>query len=376
MIIQRLEIRRLRCLADVSLELAPGLNAFIGDNGAGKSSLVEAVHLLGYGRSFRGRIGDGVIMTGAPALEVVAQWQDGSGASHQAGLRHGGANWEARLDGAGVTTLADLCARFPVATFEPGSHELLAGGAEYRRRFLDWGLFHVERGFLPVWRRYSRALRQRNALLKTHPSPLALAPWDQELAESGEVITRLRAAYLQQLEPVLSQQAAAYLREPGALQVEFLPGWRRSDLTLADALLLNRERDLSLGYTTVGAHRADWRLAFENLPAKEALSRGQQKLAALACILGQAGDLAVQLGEWPVICLDDLASELDASHQAQVLSAVLSGGAQVLLTGTQLPASVGQGNFARRLFHVEQGAVTIDLAPPSGGNPAPVREAL
>ena len=358
MILTRLQVRQVRCLAAVDLEPAPGLNVIVGPNGAGKSSLVEAVHLLGYGRSFRGRVGDGLIRSGQPHLEVYAEWRAGSGVSHRAGLRHAGGRWEARLDGAPVPSLAELCAQVAVITFEPGSHDLIGGGAEHRRRYLDWGLFHVEPDFLPVWRRYSRALKQRNALLKAGPTLSSLEPWDLELAEAGERLTRLREHYLAGLEAPIEAEAAAFLPELGHARLSFRPGWKREDLTLADALLLARDRDRALGYTSVGPHRADGRLDYAGLPGREALSRGQEKLTALACILGQARDLAHRQAEWPLVCLDDLASELDQAHQGQVLASLLASGAQVLITGTELPTSVEQAGQDYRLFHVEHGQLS------------------
>lgn len=351
----RLDVHRLRCLAEVQLCPAPGLNLITGGNGAGKTSLIEAVHLLGYGRSFRGRVRDGLVRTGAANLEVYAEWIDGQGRGRRAGLRHTGAVWEARLDGAPAPSLTELCAELAVVTFEPGSHELIAGGAEHRRRFLDWALFHVEPEFLPVWRRYARALKQRNALLKRGPAGSALAPWDRELADAGETLTRLRGAYLHRLEPVLAATAGEFLPELGQAGLRFLPGWRQDETRLEDALLLSRERDLATGHTAVGPHRADWRVDYVGLPGRETLSRGQEKLTALACVLAQARAFAADKGEWPVVCLDDLASELDQQHQAQALQAVLASGAQVLLTGTEAPAMLVGALQPERWFHVERG---------------------
>lgn len=357
MILGQLQVRALRCLVDASLELAPGLNLLLGANGAGKSSVIEAVHLLGYGRSFRGRVRDGLVRTGSPHLEVYAEWTDQQARPHRAGLRHTGTNWEARLDGASVPSLTALCAEVAVVTFEPGSHDLIGGGGEHRRRYLDWGLFHVEPEFFAVWRRYSRSLKQRNSLLKSGPSTAALLPWDRELADAGESLTRLRQRYLDRLEPWIAAESAAFLTELGHPSLEFRPGWRRGDIPLADALLLSRDRDLAVGHTTVGPHRADWRIGFSALPGGEALSRGQEKLTALACILGQARGVAADCQGWPLVCLDDLASELDPAHQRQVLDSVLASGAQVLLTGTCIPDALRGSLQVDRLFHVEHGSV-------------------
>ena len=360
MILTQLQVRQLRCLQDVQLSPAPGLNVILGANGAGKSSLVEAIHVLGYGRSFRGRVREGLIRVGSAHLEIYAEWLDGQQQAHRAGLRHAGGSWEARLDGAPVSNLGELCAQVAVVTFEPGSHDLIGGGAEHRRRYLDWGLFHVEPAFFSQWRRYARALKQRNALLKAGPAPNSLAPWDRELADAGEALTRLRQSYLDRLEPILVAEAQAFLAELGPAGLDFHPGWKRAELTLSDALLLSRERDLAVGHTTVGPHRADWEMDFASLPGRQALSRGQEKLTALACILGQARGVAADRGEWPVVCLDDLASELDLAHQQQVLASVLASGAQVFLTGTQLPDALPTPPADYRLFHVEQGVFRTD----------------
>lgn len=353
----RLVVGDVRCLAAAELDLGPGLNLITGGNGAGKTSLLEAVHLLGYGRSFRGRVRDGLVRVGQPHLDVFLEWQDRGGRTRRAGLRHGGAQWEARLDGHPAPSLTELCAELAVVTFEPGSHALIAGGGEGRRRFLDWALFHVEPSFLPLWRRYARALKQRNALLKSHPSPASLAAWEHELADSGEPLTRLRVACLEDLEPVLAATAAEFLPELGAASLTFQPGWRQGDLSLADALLLGRERDLATGFTGAGPHRADWQLEYVGLRAPAALSRGQEKLTALACVVAQARAFAARQGEWPVMCLDDLASELDQIHQRRVLEALLASGAQVLLTATEAPAVLADLPSASRMFHVEHGRV-------------------
>lgn len=369
--VTRLELRNLRRFVDVSFRPGPGLNLLTGANGAGKTSVLEGLHLMAYGRSFRGRVRDGLVRAGTPALEVFVEWTQGAagaaGAVHEApvpylrprkaGLRHSGQDWTGRLDGQPVDQLGELCAALAVVSFDPGSHALVSGGAEQRRRYLDWGLFHVEPAFLPLWRRYARALKQRNALLKARARDAQLEAWDAELGESGEALTRHRQHYLEQLQPRYTALIAELLPAVGASALAYQPGWRRDQLPLADALLLARDRDLATGHTSVGPHRADWTLAFEALPGREALSRGQAKLTALAALLAQAEHYAGHCGEWPVVALDDLASELDRAHQDRLLQRLLSGAAQVFVTGTEQPA--GLTDLAARIdrFHVEQGEI-------------------
>lgn len=362
--VSRLVLSNLRRFEQASLQPAAGLNLITGDNGAGKTTVLEALHLMAYGRSFRGRVRDGLVRSGSEALEVFVEWQEdaapgGAGPrTRKAGLRHTGQAWIGRLDGESVSQLGELCAALAVVSFEPGSHVLVTGGGEPRRRLADWGLFHVEQGFLPLWRRYARALKQRNALLKAGGSGASLEAWDHELADAGEPLTAFRAQYLNELQSHLLPVAVALLPSMGTASIEFLPGWRRQELSLADALLLARERDRSLGYTSVGPHRADWRVDYTGNPDRTTLSRGQAKLTALSILLAQAEDFAARRGEWPVIVLDDLASELDRNHQRRVLERLLASGAQVLVTGTEVPPALHAIEAPTTLFHVEQGSLT------------------
>lgn len=355
----RLDLRDLRNLEDVSIHPGPGLNFLLGANGAGKSSVLEGLHLLAYGRSFRGRVRDGLVRTGREAIEIFAEWSSGGDERlRKAGLRHTGSSWEARVDGSAVGHLGELCAAFMVVTFEPGSHALVSGSGEPRRRFIDWGLFHVEHGFLPVWRRYSRALKQRNALLKTGAGVGQVSAWDQELAVAGEELSRRRALYLDRLQERLEAVMAALAPSLGHAVLEFDPGWRQASLSLADALAVARDRDRALGHTTVGPHRADWTLRLSGKEQGEALSRGQAKLAALSCLFAQAADCAGETGDWPVIALDDLASELDAGHRERVLAFLANTPAQAFITGTE-PL---QTSALLTLFHVEHGRVQAGVA--------------
>ena len=349
----QLRIRDLRCLAAAELEPHSRLNLITGQNGAGKSSLLEAIHLLAYGRSFRGRVRDGLIGTGASAVEVYVEWVE-QDRLRRAGLRHSGASWEARLDGESVDLLGTLSAAIAVLTFDPGSHALIDGSNDVRRRYLDWGLFHVEPGFLSHWRRYARGLKQRNALLKQGAAN-QLQAWEMEMAEAGERLTEARRRYVAELEAGLAATAAALSPDLGPLAMEFASGWKEQELTLADALLLARDRDLAAGFTTVGPHRANWQLQSPLWPANEAPSRGQAKLCALACLLAQGEHFQKARGEAPVFLLDDFAAELDRRHQQRLLEVLRGNAWQAFVTGTEPPQGLESAEFAG--FHVEQGRI-------------------
>ena len=351
-----LRIQGLRCLSNVELQLDPGINVFVGANGAGKTSVLEAAFLLSHVRSFRAGAKDALQQRGASELSIFAQMQYVDGRTSRLGLGRSAARWEARADGMTVP-LGQLVRACAVVCFDPGAHALIAGGAEERRRYLDWGVFHVEHTFLTAWRRYQRALKQRNSLLRSGAAPdeALFAPWEAELAQTAALIDQQRQNYIDRLTPQLQASVAELLPELGKLELRYRRGWA-DEQSLQDLLRGQRPRDLARGHTTLGAHRADWTLAFEQAPLREHLSRGQEKLTALACMLSQAQLYAADRGEWPVVCLDDLASELDQTHQNAVVAQLSAAQAQVLLSGTELPSALA--SVSPRVFHVEQGTLT------------------
>jgi DNA replication and repair protein RecF len=354
--LERLAFENFRLFDQAELLLEPGLSFFAGGNGAGKTSILEAVYLLAYGRSFRGAVRDGLIQRGKSALRVFAEVRDEG--LRRLGLERGVRDWQARIDGQSVTGLSELYREVAVVCFEPGSHELIAGGSEHRRRYLDWALFHVEPEFLPSWRRYQRALKQRNVVLKSGtPDDASLDAWENELDDAGQRLTLQRERYLERLGPVLANLGADFLAEAGPLSVRFLRGWPR-EVSLGEALRSARSRDKLLGHTSIGPHRADWVVGYELLPSRETFSRGQEKLTALACVLAQAELFAFDRGTWPVLCLDDLASELDRPHLERALARLARTDAQILLTGTERPAALDAWPSGLVTFHVERGKVS------------------
>lgn len=355
-----LRIENVRNLASVQMELAPAVNLFIGGNGAGKTSVLEAAYLLSHGRSFRSGRQETLMRLGQPQLSVFARVIQSTGAERRVGMERTSGGWSARIDGRGADGLIDVLREVAVVCFEPGSHDLIAGPGDGRRRFLDWGVFHVEPEFGTVARRYRRALKQRNALLRAGAAAGEFRPWDQELVNFAEQLHSWRLSYVERWTSALAGMLGRFLPELGEVAVSYRSGWA-SGHDLAAVLQERLERDRARGHTGSGPHRADWSISFENAPQREHLSRGQEKLCALACALSQAELFATLRGEWPVVCLDDLASELDREHQAAVLAWLGSLDAQVLITGTDVPAILDNPAARARTFHVEQGQVTTLL---------------
>jgi DNA replication and repair protein RecF len=215
-------------------------------------------------------------------------------------------------------------------------------------------VFHVEHRFLPVWRAFQRALRQRNTLLRGAPTAADLDPWDHELARTGAELSTMRAHYFAAFAASIAAVFATLLPELGAPTIALETGWR-SDADPLAILAASHDDDLRRGFTTRGPHRADWSIAFEHAPRREHLSRGQEKLCALACILAQARVFADARGEWPIVCIDDLASELDGPHQEVLVQSLRAVDAQILITGTHAPEALARCGVGAAMFHVEPG---------------------
>src|SRR5260221_4439369 len=349
MSLMALEVERLRCLRQVQLELHPHVNLLTGPNGSGKTSVLEAVYLLGRGRSFRTRHTEQLIAHDAPGLSVIGRTDDPSfpvlGLSF---ARIGGLN--VRLAGREVRSLAELSEAFPVQVLDPGIHRLVEEGPAYRRRWLDWGVFHVEPSFGGTWMDYSRTLRQRNAALKQAADPFA---WEAELARLGERLAESRSRTLSLLEPYWRETLSALLGEPVTLG--FYRGWGQ-ERSLLEILATHRPRDLERKTTCSGAHRFDVLLRIDRRPAREVLSRRQQKLLGAPLALAMARLAGSGGRRPPTLLLDDPAAELDRPHTEVMLGEIRKMKGQLIVTALH-PEEVRFG-APEQVFHVEHGRVT------------------
>jgi DNA replication and repair protein RecF len=351
MTLARLEIDEFRCLERVRLGLDPRYNLFVGPNASGKTSLLEAIFFLGRGRSFRTRRLDRLVRQGHDAFRIVG-WIENAGRTTVLGVGGDRRSTEIRIGGSPAAGAGELASHFPPQIIDPEIHKLLEEGPHRRRRFLDWGVFHVEHTFLETWQRYHRALRQRNAALKPGSDPSAARVWDPEILAAGNRLDEIRRSYLAVLEPTLADFGQRLLGLPVSLA--YNAGWPAGE-SLGEALLRSTDRDRRHGITHVGPHRADVTARVDGHVARERVSRGQQKLLAAALTLAQ---LAVQEERAPgsgALLLDDPAAELDAGNLGRLLTVVRELDVQLFVTALRpdLPGLGAPG----ALFHVEHGRV-------------------
>jgi DNA replication and repair protein RecF len=338
-----------RCLENIGFDADPRFNLVYGANASGKTSVLEAVAYLGRGKSFRGVPASDLIRHGAAEFTLFGIVDRGSRDS-RIGVRNSASGLEVRVDGDASGGTASLAETLPLQVIDPEVHALVSGGPEHRRRFLDWMAFHVERDFLAAWRRFRRALQQRNAAIK---SGQGLRAWTAEFVELGERVDELRRAVLARSEESLAAHSRQLLGTP--VRFEYRPGWS-ADRSLGEAVLESRERDLQQGSTQTGPHRADLTLKLDERQARRLVSRGQQKLLACAMVLA-ATDIAQRALERPLLLLlDDPAAELDPASLDRLMSGVFALGSQVIASALDKDALAFPARAA--VFHVEQGRLS------------------
>ena len=354
MILSQLELCQVRNLVEAKLTPSPGVNLVYGANASGKTSLLEAIHILSTSRSFRTVHILHIIQRDKDYLRVIGKVLDAKQNEISLGIERDRVSTQLRMAGEVVKTASRLASMLPVQIINPDVHKLLEQGPKYRRQFLDWGVFHVEQSFHSTWTEYNRILKQRNAALRSGMKPADIQAWDKGLVENALKITQLRNNYIETILPTLK----GYTKRLIGFEPEFIysQGWQK-DENLADKLNSSLETDMSLGYTRAGPHRADLIIKHDGLAAQASFSRGQQKLLVSAMRLAQITHLKQQTGQQTVLLVDDLAAELDEDKRARLLQLLKETGAQLFVTVTEAELVDVSAWEQVKMFHVEHGII-------------------
>lgn len=352
--VKSLNINNLRNITSTKFDLDPCLNCFTGDNGAGKTSILEALAVLSKGRSFRSGQITSLIGPDKQHFQVIASVESQAGEIHQLGLERGADYWNARHSGQDVSQISELTQLVPYVLLEPSSHTLVSGPPDGRRKYMDWGVFHVEHSFLTIWRRYNRVLKQRNAALR-QSNVMVVESLDPQLIQLGEQLHHHREKHVFVLNEILQTKLPLFNKTLDGITMSYRKGWAVESFT--EAIQAASQRDMERGSTGPGPHKADLYFSLDGVAARDRLSRGEQKAMTAAMMMAQA-QLIGDAGEKPVLMLDDLSSELDGEHLDKVLQAGLDLGSQILLTGTDLARITSSCESPHTMFHVERGSVT------------------
>ena len=354
--IHRLDIAKLRNINQLRILPSPQVNLIVGANGSGKTSLLEAIYLLSYGRSFRSHKHKTYIQYEQDACVLFAQLQDVDNDIFPIGLqRDREGRLEVRIRGQNVPSVVELAQNLPVQLINPDAFRLLEGSPKVRRQFIDWGTFHFDPHFISHWRDWQKVLKQRNSLLRRgRISPNLLAAFDQELIRLGELVTQSRRRYIEALTPRFNDVLAQLLSSV-SVSLGFFQGWD-AQRSLAEALAYSCQSDIEIGHTKMGPQRADLRVKTPLGDALDSLSRGQQKLVVSALKIAQ-GQLLIERGRQLVFLVDDLPAELDQHHRERLCHMLASLGSQIFITsvGTEGMDSVWPDTTEVRHFTMVEG---------------------
>ncbi|WP_226663997.1 DNA replication/repair protein RecF [Microbulbifer aggregans] len=359
MSLRRLAVSRFRNIASADIEFGAGVNLFVGVNGSGKTSVLEAIHMLGTGRSFRSRQSQSVIQYDESALAVFGKLAGGASLGIEK-LRDG--KGRIRINQNPAEASSQLAALLPLQVINSESFAALDGGPAVRRQLLDWTVFHVEHLFAVHWKAYQIALRQRNALLRRGKIDInLLAPWEQQLIQTAALVDTLRQRVFEDLKRHFFVRVESLPRDVfGALELKYRSGWKKG-ISFEEALAESRESDLAQGFSRVGPHRADLRFSVNGQSADAVLSRGQQKMLVCALRTAMADVIGVRCR--PVFLVDDLPSELDEANQRLFAHWVSECAEQVFVTGIDAAATaepwlkLAAPWNTPTMFHVEHGQI-------------------
>lgn len=339
----------------MSIEPNPKLNFFYGPNASGKTSVLESIYLLSRIKSFRTKRINDVVSRGEEKLQVFAKGLN-QGSAFSVGVEKGRGITGIKYDGEIIQTASEQARRLPIYILTPDHHVLFTGTPKERRHWLDWSLFHVEQSYMITWKSYHRALRHRNALLKSERAVTSseLTGWEKLMSEESVKIDLMREEYISNLNHYLNDKHLPFvLSESGSIKY-LNDAYAEQDLERL--LAENREEDIKRGYTKLGPHRTDISFSYDDFNVAKHLSRGQTKLFGVALVSSQI-EILKATGVDAIILVDDLDAELDEESSKKMLRLLLDNDIQTFVSSLTKPAWFQQEQGKHAVFHVKHGKV-------------------
>ncbi len=350
MAISQLSLTDFRNLVSTTLDFDSSINFISGNNGSGKTSLLEAVYVLCQAQSFRTHQLKQCIHHDKPKFLLFGRFSD-----YKVGIARHPDRLEIRIDGQAIKRRSELVQRSPIQIVNADSFVLVEGAPAKRRAFLDWCLFHVEPDYADTWRRLQHALKQRNRLLREKKDLNLLGYWDEHLLEPSGILAELRRNYCQILRDIIRSDCTELLQDI-PLELEYRSGWPRGE-DLEASLLQSRERDIRQGFTGYGIHRDDLEITTDGIKVGEVLSRGQAKRVCIVLLLAVL-KLVNRVAREPVIFLiDDLHSELDQQARELVYRHLESMNLQLFISNIEPIVPAEFEAKESKMFHVEHGII-------------------
>ena len=347
-----LEISQFRNLHSVTIEPDSGLNLIVGENAAGKTSLLESIFYLSYGRSFRSSQTKDLISYEQGFFRLICNLDDNIS---RIGLERQAKEQTIRINRKPVSRISELSTLLPVLVLHPDSHHLISSGPENRRQFIDWGVFHVEHHFISSWKSYKKALSQRNASLRLNQTDKLCTLWDKELVEHASIIESYRLNYLEKIIQIVNNLSSELFPEH-EIKLIYKRGMP-DDVKYSDYLKEHLVKDREKGFTQSGPHRADIKITVDGLSAQSSISRGQQKKLVCLLKIAQLNLFSESSNRRCILLFDDLPAELDEDNQNRIMKILSRLNIQLFITAIQANQINCQNWESHKVFHVEHGSI-------------------
>ncbi len=362
MTIDNISIIDFKNIGDERLELSPEINCFVGDNGAGKTNILDAVHYLALARSMQTLSDSQVVRHGKEAFIIEGKFRSDSSRHEQVVCSYSRRTGKTlKRNGKEYDKLSDHVGHFPIVIVSPADTALISDSAEERRRYINRLISQIDRQYLAALMRYNTTLQERNKLLKCNPSEEMLLIYDQMMDQAATTIYNSRKEIIKKMRPIVEEYYAQLSGGREKIGIEY-----RSELEhtpLSELLLSARQKDIVNEFTTVGIHRDDIAFSIGEYPLRKYGSQGQQKSFLIALKLAEYRVVAESCGERPILLLDDLFDKLDMGRVAELLRIV--GGAdfgQIMITDCnkhRLQRTLSEAGAEYRLFNVTEGSATL-----------------
>ena len=363
MILKRLSILNYKNIRQAELEFSPKLNCFIGHNGMGKTNLLDAVYYLSFCKSSTNPIDSQIISHGEEFFVVQGfyEQEDGTPEEIYCGMKRGRKK-QFKRNKKEYPRLADHIGFIPLVIVSPADSDLIAGGSEERRRFMDVVISQYDRTYLDALVRYNKALQQRNTLLKAEeePDPELLSVWEEMMAATGEFIFQRREEFIREFIPTFRRFYSIISQDSEEVSLSYTSHAQRGPLL--DIIRQSRAKDRIVGYSLHGIHKDELEMKLGDYPIKREGSQGQNKTYLIALKLAQF-DFLRRTGSrtTPILLLDDIFDKLDASRVEQIVKLVAGDSfGQIFITDTNrdhLDSILRTIDQPYTLFVVEDGEV-------------------
>ncbi len=328
MILDKIVLTSFRCFNQFNLQLDSNATIIAGANGSGKTSILEAIYLLGYMRSFRTHKLGHLIGYDQGAFTLFSKLSTGS----SFGVEKGSSGDVRRIvDGASVKANEFVSQFLPILFIDSSSHRLFTNQSVYRRQLLDWGVYYVDPLFGSTWNKYQQILKQRNSLLKQRAPTEEIKVWDSQLVMLGEKINSMRRNYAEELDRQFQKTIESFELPRRDIKLQYYCGWEK-DKSLATVLTENLYNDIKLGYTQYGPQRAKIDTVINSDNIKYHFSEGQQKIVHYAIKVAQSEYLKEKLNKKVLFLVDDLSAELDINNQTKLIRLLENIENQVIIT--------------------------------------------